>query len=85
MRSEDFSKAAEALKLTAQDLLKFKIIDDIIAEPTGGAHRDIQQTAQNISDRILATIEELRVKTPGKLVEERYKRLRKIGSFAGEA
>lgn len=36
LRSEDFSKAAEALKLTAQDLLKFKIIDDIIAEPTGG-------------------------------------------------
>lgn len=85
LRSEDFSKAAEALKLTAQDLLKFKIIDDIIAEPTGGAHRDIQQTAQNISDRILATIEELRVKTPGKLVEERYRRLKKIGSFAGEA
>ncbi len=85
LRSEDFSKAAEALKLTAQDLLKFKIIDDIIAEPTGGAHRDIQQTAQNISDRILATIEELRGKAPGKLVEERYKRLKKIGSFAGEA
>jgi acetyl-CoA carboxylase carboxyl transferase subunit alpha len=84
LSSGDFSKAAEALKLTAQDLLKFKIIDDIIAEPVGGAHRDIQQTAQNISDRVLGTIEELRVKTPGKLVEERYKRLKKIGSFAGE-
>jgi acetyl-CoA carboxylase carboxyl transferase subunit alpha len=85
LSSEDFSKAAEALKLTAQDLLKFKIIDDIIPEPTGGAHRDVQQTAQNISDRIIATIGELSVKTPGKLVEERYKRLKKIGSFAGEA
>jgi acetyl-CoA carboxylase carboxyl transferase subunit alpha len=84
LSSGDFSKAAEALKLTAQDLLKFKIIDDIIAEPVGGAHRDIQQTAQNISDRVLGTIVVLRVKTPGKLVEERYKRLKKIGSFAGE-
>lgn len=85
LSAEDFSKAADALKLTAQDLLKFKIIDDIIAEPVGGAHRDIVQTAQNISDRIVGTIDELRGKTPGKLVEERYKRLKKIGSFAGEA
>ncbi len=85
LRSEDFSKAAEALKLTAQDLLKFKIIDDIIPEPVGGAHRDIVQTAQNITDCIIGAIEELRAKTPGKLVEERYKRLKRIGSFAGEA
>jgi acetyl-CoA carboxylase carboxyl transferase subunit alpha len=85
LNSEDFSKAAEALKLTAQDLQKFKIIDDIIAEPVGGAHRDIAQTAQNISDRIVGALEELRAKTPARLVEERYKRLKKIGSFVGEA
>ena len=82
---EDFSKAAEALKLTAQDLLKFKIIDDIIAEPVGGAHRDVEQAAKNISDRIVGALEELSQKTPAKLVEERYKRLRKIGGLAGEA
>lgn len=81
---QDFSKAAEALKLTAQDLLKFKIINDIIAEPVGGAHRDVHQTAQNISDRILETIEELKGKAQGKLVEERYKRLKKIGGLLGE-
>ena len=79
---EDYAKAADALKLTAQDLLNFKIIDDIIPEPTGGAHRDIQQTAQNMADRIINTLEELKTKTPGKLVEDRYKRLKKIGSFA---
>ncbi len=85
LSSEDFSKAAQALKLTAQDLLKFKIIDDVIPEPVGGAHRDIVQTAQNIIDCIMGAIEELRAKTPGKLVEERYKRLKKIGSFVQEA
>ncbi len=79
---EDYSRAADALKLTAQDLLGFKIIDDIIAEPLGGAHRNAQQTADNIAARIVAAIEELSAKGPGKLVEDRYKRLKKIGSFA---
>ena len=82
--TEDFSRAANALKLTAQDLLSFNIIDDIIPEPLGGAHRDPEGTAEKILDVILKTIEELDTKTPGKLIEERYKRLRKIGSFAEE-
>ena len=82
--SEDFSKAAEALKLTAQDLLKFKIIDDIIPEPVGGAHRDVGQTALQITDKIVAALEELAPKAVGKLVEERYRRLRKIGAFSEE-
>jgi len=78
---EDFSRAANSLRLTAQDLLRFKIIDDIIPEPLGGAHRDPEGTAQKISELILKTVEELKTKNPGKLIEERYKRLRKIGSF----
>lgn len=82
LSQEDYSRAADALRLTAQDLLGFKIIDDIIAEPLGGAHRNAQQTADNIAARIVAAIEELSSKGPGKLVEERYKRLKKIGSFA---
>jgi len=82
--TEDFSKAADALKLTAQDLLKYKIIDEIIPEPIGGAHRNIEQSANNISDKIMETLEELKSKTPGKLVEERYRRLKKIGSFVGD-
>ncbi len=85
LNAEDFSRASEALKMTAQDLLRFKIIDDIIPEPSGGAHMDIEQAARNISDKVMEAIEELKAKTPGKLVEERYKRLKKIGSFVGEA
>lgn len=85
LNSEDFSKAAEALKLTAEDLLRYKIIDDIIPEPVGGAHRNPEQTAKNVADFIMAALEELKSKAAGKLVEERYKRLKKMGSFAAEA
>ncbi|MGQ9570368.1 MAG: acetyl-CoA carboxylase carboxyltransferase subunit alpha [Thermodesulfovibrionales bacterium] len=82
--TEDFSRAANALKLTAQDLLAFNIIDDIIPEPLGGAHRDPEGTAKKISDFILKALDELKTKTPSKLVEERHKRLKKIGSFLEE-
>jgi acetyl-CoA carboxylase carboxyl transferase subunit alpha len=79
--TEDFSRAASALRLTAQDLLNFKIIDDIIPEPLGGAHRDPAGVAEKITECILKAMEELKTKTPSKLLEERYKRLRKIGSL----
>ncbi|MBI4691137.1 MAG: acetyl-CoA carboxylase carboxyltransferase subunit alpha [Nitrospirae bacterium] len=93
MDAEESSKAADAMKLTAaaalrltaQDLLAFKIIDDIIPEPSGGAHRDPEAVAKKISETISKSIEELSSKTPGKLIEERYKRLRRIGSFEIES
>jgi acetyl-CoA carboxylase carboxyl transferase subunit alpha len=82
---EDRARAADALKMTAQDLLRFKVIDDIVPEASGGAHRNYEQTARNISDKILEALEELKAKTPARLVEERYKRLRKIASVVKEA
>ncbi len=81
LNSDEYAKAADALRVTAQDLLGFKIIDDIIPEPVGGAHRDPAATAKNIREIIIKSLEELKTKTPGKLVDERYKRLRKIGMF----
>ena len=84
LRSEDFSKAADSLKLTAQDLLRLKIIDGIIDEPLGGAHRDPEKTAKSISEHLVRSFEELGAKAQGKLIEERYKRFRKIGSFREE-
>ena len=78
---EEFSKSADALKLTAEDLLGFKIIDGIIPEPLGGAHRNPEAVAKNISEIIMQSIEELGSKSGGKLTDERYKRLRRIGSF----
>ena len=79
--TEDFSRAADAWKMTAQDLLNFKVIDGIIPEPLGGAHRDPEMTAKTITECILSAYEELKTKTPGKLIEERYRRFRKMGSF----
>lgn len=84
LKHEDFSRAADALKLTAQDLMSYKVIDDIIPEPPGGAHRDVEQTAGNISAKILESLEELKTKPTETLVEDRYKRLKKIGSFLKE-
>jgi acetyl-CoA carboxylase carboxyl transferase subunit alpha len=82
---EDYSRAAEALKMTAQDLLGFKIIDEIIPEPCGGAHRDPETMAKSISEKIIEALEDLKTRTSGKLVEDRYRRLKKIGSFTEEA
>ncbi len=85
LSAADFSKAADALKLTAQDLMDFKIIDGIIPEPLGGAHRDPEAMAKSVSDFILNAIEELKTRTQAKLLEDRYKRFRKIGTFVEEA
>ena len=79
--TEDFSKAADALKLTAQNLLNFKIIDGIIPEPLGGAHRDPEGMSKSIAECLIAALEELGTKPICKLIDERYKRFRKIGSF----
>ncbi len=81
LSSEDFSRAANALKVTAQDLKAFKIIDDIIPEPLGGAHRDPEATAKRLAEYITKSLDAIKSKTPGKLIEERYKKIRKIGSL----
>lgn len=87
LSTADFSRAADALKLTAQDLLRFRVIDDVIGEPLGGAHRSHETAAEGIKNAVLAAFDELKSKPPAKLIEERYKRFRKIGVFenAGNA
>ena len=80
--SKEFAQAAEALKLTAQDMFSCKVIDGIIPEPLGGANRDPEAAARNLEAKLVAALEELSAKPGGKLVEERYKRLKRIGGFA---
>jgi acetyl-CoA carboxylase carboxyl transferase subunit alpha len=84
LSQEDYAKAAEALKLTAQDLLNYKIIDGIIPEPLGGAHRDIKAVASSIEQTIKTALDELSQKPLNRLIEERYKKFRKMGLFALE-
>ncbi|MDA8388474.1 MAG: acetyl-CoA carboxylase carboxyltransferase subunit alpha [Nitrospiraceae bacterium] len=81
--AKEFAQAAQALKLTAQDMLAGKVIDGIIPEPLGGANRDPEAAAKNIEARLLPVIEELAAKPAGKLVEERYRRLKRLGGFVG--
>lgn len=73
--------AAAALKLTAKDLLEMKIIDGIIKEPLGGAHRNPQETADNIKKQIKKDLVSLKNIPKDKLLDARYARIRSIGAF----
>jgi acetyl-CoA carboxylase carboxyl transferase subunit alpha len=79
---KDSSKApdaAEALKLTAQDLLKMGLIDEIVPEPSGGAHRDPQKMAQILKGIILDNLKELSGVKKEELLKSRYKKFRTMG------
>ncbi|MEM9661853.1 MAG: acetyl-CoA carboxylase carboxyltransferase subunit alpha [Planctomycetota bacterium] len=74
--------AATALNLTAEDNLRNGIIDDVVSEPIGGAHRHRDHAAKNLADWITTQLDEL-VKTPtDALLEHRYQRFRKLGEVA---
>ena len=72
-------EATEALKLTAQDLKKFGVIDEIIAEPLGGAHRDPQRIIERVGDHILKNLKELLPLSGEELKKQRTEKFLKIG------
>lgn len=74
-------KAAKALKLTARDLQRFKVIDDIIEEPLGGAHRDHNQTAARMKMYLQKSFRELSALSTEKLLAARYEKFRRMGVF----
>jgi acetyl-CoA carboxylase carboxyl transferase subunit alpha len=74
-------KAAETMKITAEDLLKLGVIDGIIKEVKGGAHLNIKEQAVFIKDEIDRSLKELIKLTPKKLVENRYEKYRNIGEY----
>ncbi|CCJ33625.1 Acetyl-coenzyme A carboxyl transferase alpha chain [Caloramator australicus RC3] len=81
---KDASKAKEAaslMKLTAQDLLDFGIIDRIIKEPIGGAHRDVDETAKSIKQSLVDELELLRNLDIETLLNSRYEKFRRMGKF----
>jgi len=75
-------RAAEALKLTAQDLLRLKLIDEIIPEPLGGAHQDPDASGEALREALLRNLAELRKIKPDKLVRRRVEKYAAMGPFA---
>ncbi|HUC92693.1 MAG TPA: acetyl-CoA carboxylase carboxyltransferase subunit alpha [Paenibacillus sp.] len=75
-------QAAEAMKITAEDLKEFGIVEEIIPEPQGGAHRDLARQAEAVKDAIWRHVRELSAMSPEQLIEDRYRKFRKIGVFA---
>ncbi len=72
-------KAAEALKLTAQDLMTLKVADEVIPEPLGGAHRNPRGAAESLKEAYLRNLRELRPVPADRLIARRYENLRRFG------
>jgi len=74
-------EAAEALKLTATDLGALGIIDDIVPEPIGGAHRDPPVAVATLKTHVAARLESLRATPVDRLLKDRLAKYRRMGSF----
>ena len=74
-------QAAEALKLTAEDMLSLGIIDRIVPEPTGGAHKNPQQSIATLKPMLIEEIKKLKKLKPDKLVEHRVKKFCNMGAW----
>jgi acetyl-CoA carboxylase carboxyl transferase subunit alpha len=75
-------EAAEALKLTAHDLLKLDVVDEIVDEPEGGAHRDYETAAFNLGSALRKNLKQLLEHPIDQLLKRRYKKFRALGNFA---
>lgn len=79
--SSRVKEAADAMKITAKDLKNFGVIDEIIKEPKGGAHKNPKKTVEEIKSSITDFILKFREKELENLVDERYKKFRDMGNF----
>lgn len=75
------SKAAEALKITAGDLLKYGLVDEVVKEPLCGAHTDHQEAAMRLKSAIQINLAELMKLSEDELIAERYRKFRSFGNF----
>ena len=74
-------KAAEALKITAADCLRLSVADEVVAEPRGGAHRDIGQAVTNLGVVLRSHLDALLKLSPKEIQEDRYRRFRSLGAM----
>ena len=72
-------KAAESLRLTARDLIELEVVDRIVEEPVGGAHKDPEEAMRRVREALTEEIDSLTYLTPSKLLEQRRDRFRKLG------
>ena len=79
--SETTSLAAESLKITSGDLLRLGVIDEVIPEPPGGAHRDQREMANTLKAYLLRYLRSLVSLDPERLIQSRYERFRRMGQF----
>ncbi|ELJ9259584.1 acetyl-CoA carboxylase carboxyltransferase subunit alpha [Staphylococcus pseudintermedius] len=73
--------AAETMKITAYDLLEFNIIDEVVKEPLGGAHHDVEMLAKRIKQKFTKHLASFEHMTPADIKEDRFEKFRNIGSF----
>lgn len=78
-------KAATALKFTSENLLKMGIVDDVIKEPLGGAHRDHHSMAANLRSYLIKNLKTLSSQPLEDLLDQRYEKFRKMGVFVDNA
>ncbi|MGD8783979.1 MAG: acetyl-CoA carboxylase carboxyl transferase subunit alpha [Thioalkalispiraceae bacterium] len=79
--AEKAAEAAEAMGLTAERLKELELVDTIVEEPLGGAHRDIGVAANNLKAELLQTLDHLQTLPTDKLLEQRYNRLMQFGNY----
>ncbi len=79
--AEHAEKAAKALRFTSDNLLRLGVVDDVLEEPLGGAHRDHHQMATRLKTYLSRTLSMLEQKSVDQLVAERYEKFRRIGVF----
>src|SRR6059036_2680758 len=77
------AEAAEALKLTAQDLLKLEVVDEIVPEPEGGAHRDYDTATKNLGSALRRNLAQISKIPIDELRKQRYEKFRRLGVFSG--
>lgn len=81
-KSHEFApQAARALRFGAKDLKEFGVVDEVIEEPLGGAHRDVRQMAIRMKNFLLRNLRELAAKPADELVNGRYEKFRRMGMF----
>jgi acetyl-CoA carboxylase carboxyl transferase subunit alpha len=78
-------EAAQIMKITAPDLVRFGVVDAVVPEPAGGAHRDWETTAQNLRAVLADHLRALRARSPDALVRERHDKYRRMGAWEEES